>query len=88
MCARARACVCARVCVRVCMCACVCVQAVSGKQFVIALRKLIGDFGNVDDKFLGRIDLIAQESEAVSLLQCVAVRCSVLQCLVVVGSLL
>jgi len=80
VCVCARAYVCARVCVRVCMCACVCVQAVSGKQFVIALRKLIGDFGNVDDKFLGRIDLIAQESEAVSLLQCIAVRCSVLQC--------
>jgi len=41
-------------------------QAVSGRQFVIALRKLIGDYGNVEEAFLAKIDLIAKESEAVA----------------------
>ena len=30
-------------------------QVVSGKQFVVALRTLITDFGNVDDKFLAKV---------------------------------
>lgn len=41
-------------------------QVVSGKQFVMALRKLISEFGNVDEKFLARVDMIAKESEAVA----------------------
>ena len=41
-------------------------QAVSGKQFVTALRTLIADFGNVDEKFLAKVDKIAKESEAVA----------------------
>ena len=32
-----------------------CLQVVSGKQFVTALRTLITDFGNVDDKFLAKV---------------------------------
>lgn len=41
-------------------------QAVSGKQFVTALRTLIADFGNVDERFLAKVDKIAKESEAVA----------------------
>ena len=32
-------------------------------QFVTALRKLISEFGNIDEKFLARVDMIAKESE-------------------------
>lgn len=41
-------------------------QQVSGKQFVTALRKLISEFGNIDEKFLARVDMIAKESETVA----------------------
>jgi hypothetical protein len=36
-------------------------------QFVTALRKLISEFGNIDEKFLASVDIIAKESETGSL---------------------
>ncbi|KAI0566820.1 hypothetical protein FGB62_6g07 [Gracilaria domingensis] len=40
--------------------------AVDGKKFVIALRKLIEEFGNVDEKFVLKLSKIGEESEAVA----------------------
>eukprot|EP00960_Hanusia_phi_P062625 765216-Hanusia_phi.AAC.1 len=40
-------------------------QQVNGKRFVNALRDLIANYGNVDDKFLKQIDKIAKEGEQV-----------------------
>lgn len=40
--------------------------AVDGKKFVIALRGLIEDFGNVDEKFVLKLSKIGEESEAVA----------------------
>lgn len=39
---------------------------VDGKKFVIALRKLIEEFGNVDEKFILKLSAIGEESEAVA----------------------
>lgn len=39
---------------------------VDGKKFVIALRKLIEEFGNVDEKFVLKLSQIGEESEAVA----------------------
>ena len=39
---------------------------VDGKKFVIALRKLIEEFGNVDEKFILKLSEIGEESEAVA----------------------
>mmetsp|Transcript_22306 Transcript_22306/g.45590 ORF Transcript_22306/g.45590 Transcript_22306/m.45590 type:complete len:178 (-) Transcript_22306:88-621(-) len=41
-------------------------QVVNGRKFVQALRELIAKFGNVDEKFLDRVNMIAEESEAVA----------------------
>lgn len=38
-------------------------QSVDGRRFVQALRGLITDFGNVDQKFLDKVNAIAKESE-------------------------
>jgi hypothetical protein len=38
-------------------------QNVDGRRFVQALRQLISSFGNVDNKFLEKVDTIAKESE-------------------------
>lgn len=40
--------------------------AVDGKKFVAALRKLIEEFGNVDEKFVLKLSSIGEESEAVA----------------------
>ncbi|EKX49946.1 hypothetical protein GUITHDRAFT_135633 [Guillardia theta CCMP2712] len=40
-------------------------QQVNGKRFVNALRDLIANYGNVDEKFLKQIDKIAKEGEQV-----------------------
>lgn len=40
--------------------------AVDGKRFVSALRKLIEEFGNVDEKFVLKLSTIGEESEAVA----------------------
>lgn len=39
---------------------------VDGKKFVTALRKLIEEFGNVDEKFILKLSQIGEESEAVA----------------------
>lgn len=39
---------------------------VDGKKFVTALRKLIEEFGNVDEKFVLKLSQIGEESEAVA----------------------
>ena len=39
---------------------------VDGKKFVTALRKLIEEFGNVDEKFVLRLSAIGEESETVA----------------------
>lgn len=39
---------------------------VDGKKFVVALRKLIEEFGNVDEKFVSKLSKIGEESEAVA----------------------
>jgi len=41
-------------------------QVINGRRFVTALRDLIANFGNVDDKFLDRVNMIAEESESVA----------------------
>lgn len=38
-------------------------QNVDGRRFVQALRTLISDFGNVDQKFLDKVNMLAKESE-------------------------
>lgn len=38
-------------------------QCVDGRRFVQSLRTLINDYGNIDDKFLNKVDAIAKESE-------------------------
>jgi len=42
------------------------IQSVSGKKFVNALRDMIEKYGNVEDKFLQKINMIAAESEKVA----------------------
>lgn len=39
---------------------------VDGKQFVVSLRKLIEEFGNVDEKFVLKLSSIGEESEDVA----------------------
>lgn len=39
---------------------------VDGRKFVVALRKLIEEFGNVDEKFILKLSEIGEESEAVA----------------------
>lgn len=41
-------------------------QRVDGKKFVDALRKLIQEFGNVDEQFVLKLSKIGEESEAVA----------------------
>jgi len=41
-------------------------QNVNGRRFVSALRDMIEKYGNVEDKFLTKINLIARESEKVA----------------------